>query len=72
METKHTKPDTEKPRGRLRGEPEAEASADTAPASATPPDAAESAPGADPTAPKPETREEWKRRRAIALGVITA
>jgi hypothetical protein len=75
METNDpTQPDSRKRRS-WRGESATEAREDTAAAPAPTPDAVEPSAQADvPTAPvaKPELteRKAWKRRRAIALGLI--
>lgn len=72
--TDPTQPDTRKRRS-WRGEPATEAREDAATAPSAAPDAVEPSAQADvPTAPgaKPELteRKAWKRRRAIALGLI--
>ena len=74
METNDTpNPDTRK--RRWRGEPAAETREDAATAPSEASDAVESAPATEtPPAPEPEPelteRQAWKRRRAIALGLI--
>jgi hypothetical protein len=55
---------------RPRGERAPEPRQDTAATPSETSDAVESAPKTETPAPKPETREEWKHRRAIALGLI--
>lgn len=72
METNET-PQPETRKRRWRGESATEAGEDTAPARSEAPDAVESAPAAEAApAPEPELteRQAWKRRRAIALGLI--
>jgi hypothetical protein len=74
METNETpNPETPRKRRTWRGELATEAGQDAATASTETPDDVESAPAAEaPRAPEPELteRQAWKRRRAIALGLI--